>query len=205
MLGIGIDYAIQMHSRIEEEVDHRRRRPTRSRRRRAASAPPCWWSPSTPCSPSSPSSCHRFRWSASSAGCSTVGIIAICISSIINPLAILGIREYRSPTKGKDFSEGRLGRFVVWLGKLPPSTAIAHRRGVRRDLRRRQLAGAVAQARVRPGQLGQPELPRGQGHPRAPERVRAGVGDGPVRRHDRRAQPVRPTDGRLRRHVLARH
>ena len=30
-----------------------------------------------------------------------------------------GIREYRSPTTGKDFREGPLGRLVVKLGGLP--------------------------------------------------------------------------------------
>jgi predicted RND superfamily exporter protein len=54
----------------------------------------------------------------------TVGIVAICISSIINPLAALGIREFKSPTKGRDFREGPLGRFVVWLGHVPASFAI---------------------------------------------------------------------------------
>ena len=32
---------------------------------------------------------------------------------------ILGIREYKSPTTGRDFREGSLGRLVVWLGSLP--------------------------------------------------------------------------------------
>ncbi|MET0160598.1 MAG: MMPL family transporter, partial [Acidimicrobiales bacterium] len=40
------------------------------------------------------------------------------------PLAALGIREFRSPTTGKDFSEGYLGRFVVRLGSLPAWAAI---------------------------------------------------------------------------------
>ena len=48
-----------------------------------------------------------------------VGIAVICFASIILPLATLGIREYQSPTKGGDFSEGYLGRFVVRLGSLP--------------------------------------------------------------------------------------
>lgn len=39
-----------------------------------------------------------------------VGIAVICLNSIVMPLAALGIREFRSPTKGKDFREGILGR-----------------------------------------------------------------------------------------------
>ena len=53
-----------------------------------------------------------------------IGIIAVCVCSIILTLAILGIREYKSPTKGKDFSKGRLSRLVVWLGSLPSKSAI---------------------------------------------------------------------------------
>src|SRR4029453_2612497 len=33
-------------------------------------------------------------------------------------------REYKSPTKGKDFRTGPLGRLVVWLGALPGGVAI---------------------------------------------------------------------------------
>ena len=54
-----------------------------------------------------------------------VGIVAICICSIVLPISILGIREYKSPTKGGDFREGPLGRLVVWLGSLPPKLAPA--------------------------------------------------------------------------------
>ena len=56
-----------------------------------------------------------------------VGIAAICLGSIILPLAILGIREYKSPTKGRDFREGPLGRLVVWLGSIPARAAVAAR------------------------------------------------------------------------------
>ncbi|MGB3413056.1 MAG: MMPL family transporter [Microthrixaceae bacterium] len=123
MLGIGIDYAIQMHSRIEEEaiID---------------SSPHPIQAASRGLGPallvvtfdavfaflaiqiSRVPMVREFGWLL------TVGIIAICVSSIINPLAALGIREYRSPTKTGDYTEGKLGRLVVWLGSAPPSTAI---------------------------------------------------------------------------------
>ncbi len=53
-----------------------------------------------------------------------VGIVAICISSIVNPLAILGIREYKRPTVGKTWTDGYLARFVNGLGRLPAGFAI---------------------------------------------------------------------------------
>jgi uncharacterized protein len=123
MLGVGIDYAIQMHSRIEEEVVIDR-------------------------------AAHPIQEASVNLGPAllvvtfdavfaflalrfarvpmirdfglllAVGIAVICIASIVVPLAALGIREYRSPTKGKDFSHGVLGRLVVWLGSLPTRLAV---------------------------------------------------------------------------------
>jgi hypothetical protein len=122
MLGVGIDYAIQMHARVEEEVVIDRAE-------------------------------HPIQETSKSLGPAllvvtfdaifaflalrfakvpmirdfglllAVGVGVICLCSIIGPLAALGIREYKSPTTGKDFREGRLGRLVVKLGDLP--TAIA--------------------------------------------------------------------------------
>ncbi len=123
MLGVGIDYAIQMHSRIEEEVVIDR-------------------------------SSHPIQEASVNLGPAllvvtfdaifaflalrfakvpmirdfglllAVGIAAICICSIVGPLAALGIREFRSPTKGKDFSRGNLAKLVVFLGSLPRATAV---------------------------------------------------------------------------------
>jgi len=123
MLGVGIDYAIQMHSRIEEEVVIDR-------------------------------AAHPIQEASVNLGPAllvvtfdavfaflalrfarvpmirdfglllAVGIAVICIASIVVPLAALGIREYRSPTQGKDFSHGNLARLVVWLGSLPTRLAL---------------------------------------------------------------------------------
>jgi uncharacterized protein len=123
MLGVGIDYAIQMHSRIEEEVVIDRAE-------------------------------HPIQEAAVNLGPAllvvtfdaifaflalrfakvpmirdfglllAVGIAAICVCSIVLPIAILGIREYKSPTKGRDFSHGNLAKLVVWLGALPSKLAV---------------------------------------------------------------------------------
>ncbi len=123
MLGIGIDYAIQMHARIEEEVVVDR----------------------TP---------HPIQESARNLGPAllivtfdaifafaalrfakvpmlrqfglllAVGVATICVNSIVGPLAILGIREFKSPTRSKDYRAGPLGRLVVWLGSLPRRAAV---------------------------------------------------------------------------------
>jgi hypothetical protein len=124
MLGIGIDYAIQMHARVEEEVvidrsDHPIQETSRNlgpallvvtfdaifafAALRFAKVPMI----------------RDFGLLLA------VGIAAICICSIILPLAILGIREFRSPTKGRDFRAGPLGRLTVRLGSIHARYAIA--------------------------------------------------------------------------------
>ena len=124
MLGVGIDYAIQMHSRIEEEVlldreDH----PIQEA---AVNLGPALLVVTLDA---------VFAFTALRFAkvpmirdfglLLAVGIAVICVVSIIAPLAALGIREYKSPTSSDtDFSEGRLGRFVVKIGSLPSKLAI---------------------------------------------------------------------------------
>jgi hypothetical protein len=48
----------------------------------------------------------------------------VCVCSIIGPLAFLGIREFKSPTTGVDFSHGRLARLTAWMGSVPAKAAI---------------------------------------------------------------------------------
>ena len=117
MLGIGIDYAIQMHARVEEEVViDRAPHPIQETSRNLGPA------------------LLVVTFDAIFAFAALrfakvpmlrefgllliIGVTAICVNSIIGTLAILGIREYQSPTKGRDFREGPLGRLTVRLGSL---------------------------------------------------------------------------------------
>jgi hydrophobe/amphiphile efflux-3 (HAE3) family protein len=123
LLGVGMDYAIQMHSRIEEEVIlDRASHPIQAAARGlgpallvvtfdAVFAFMALWFAKTP-------AIREFG------SLLVIGIIAVCVCSIIATLAVLGIREYKSPTKGKDFSQGRLSRVAVFLGSLPQRTAV---------------------------------------------------------------------------------
>ena len=123
MLGVGIDYAIQMHARVEEEaILDRSEHPIQETARNLGPA------------------LLVVTFDAIFAFAAlrfakvpmirdfglllAVGIAAICICSIVTPLAILGIREHRSPTTGKDFREGALGKIVVFLGRTPSAFAI---------------------------------------------------------------------------------
>jgi hydrophobe/amphiphile efflux-3 (HAE3) family protein len=123
MLGVGIDYAIQMHSRIEEEVIIDRAE-----------------HPIQEASVNLGPALLVVTFDAVFAFLAlrfaqvpmirdfglllAVGIAVICLCSIVVPLATLGIREYRSPTQGRDFSHERLARLVVWLGSLPRKMAV---------------------------------------------------------------------------------
>jgi hydrophobe/amphiphile efflux-3 (HAE3) family protein len=123
LLGVSMDYTIQMHSRIEEEVVlDRAAHPIQSAARGlgpallvvtfdAVFAFMAMWFAKVP-------GIRQFG------SLLVVGIIAVCVCSIIATLAVLGIREFKSPTKAKDFSKGVLSRIVVRLGSLPSKTAV---------------------------------------------------------------------------------
>jgi uncharacterized protein len=123
MLGIGIDYAIQMHARVEEEVViDRDPHPIQETARNLCPALLVVTFDAifafTALRFAKVPMLRQFGLLLA------VGIAVICLCSIIAPLATLGIREYKSPTKGRDFRTGPLGRLVVWLGGLPGGVAI---------------------------------------------------------------------------------
>jgi hydrophobe/amphiphile efflux-3 (HAE3) family protein len=123
LMGVGMDYSIQMHSRIEEEVVlDRAAHPIQAAARGlgpallvvtfdAVFAFIAMWFAKVP-------AIRQFG------SLLIIGIIAVCVCSIILTLAILGIREYKSPTTGKDFSKARLSRIVVRLGSVPAKAAL---------------------------------------------------------------------------------
>jgi hydrophobe/amphiphile efflux-3 (HAE3) family protein len=123
MLGIGIDYAIQMHARVEEEVViDRAEHPIQETARNLG--PALLVVTFDAIFAFLALQFARVPMIRDFGVLLAVGIAAICVGSIILPLAILGIREFRSPTKGRDFRRGPLGRLVVWLGSLPTRTAL---------------------------------------------------------------------------------
>ncbi len=128
MLGIGIDYAIQMHARVEEEVvvsraDH----PIQETARNLGPA----LLVVTIDAILAFAALHyaKVPMLREFGLLLIIGVTAICLNSIMGTLAILGIREYRSPTKGVDFTEGFLGRLTVRLGsitdRVAPALAVA--------------------------------------------------------------------------------
>lgn len=123
LLGMGIDYAIQMHSRIEEEVGvDRATHPIQEAAREMGPglvAVTCvaviaFLSLLIAQVPM----IRAFGYLLA------VGIVVVLLVSITIPLAALGRREYRKPSKGVDVRESPLSRLVVRLGSLSPKLAI---------------------------------------------------------------------------------
>jgi len=122
MLGVGIDYAIQMHARIEEEVIiDREENPIQESAR--ALGPALLVVTFDAIFAFLALRFAKVPMIRDFGTLLAVGIAAICLCSIVGTLAALGIREYKSPTTGKDFRDGRLGRLVVRLGGLPARIA----------------------------------------------------------------------------------
>ena len=117
MLGIGIDYSIQMHARVEEEVviDHSEHPIQESARNLGPALLVVTFDAIFAFAALRFSKVPMIR---SFGLLLAVGVAAICFCSIAGTLSALGIREYRSPTKRRDYREGPLGRLVVWLGSL---------------------------------------------------------------------------------------
>jgi hydrophobe/amphiphile efflux-3 (HAE3) family protein len=123
MLGIGIDYTIQMHARVEEEVVvDRSEHPIQESAR--ALGPALLIVTFDAIFAFAALRFARVPMIRQFGLLLAVGVAAICINSIVGTLAALGIREYKMPTQRKDYRSGPLGRLVVWLGGLPERTAI---------------------------------------------------------------------------------
>lgn len=124
MLGVGIDYAIQMHARVEEEVIlNEAEHPIQEAARNLGPALLVVTFDAV------------FAFAALTfakvpmirqfGALLAVGIAMICLCSIIAPLATLGIREFRSPTKRVQSKRSKvLGNIVVKLGNLPHSLGV---------------------------------------------------------------------------------
>ncbi|MFN8053362.1 MAG: MMPL family transporter [Acidimicrobiales bacterium] len=123
MLGIGIDYAIQMHARVEEEaVIGRSDHPIQETARNLGPA-------LLVVTFDAVFAFAALHWAKvpmlrDFGLLLAVGVAVICLASIIVPLATLGIREFRKPTPKGDYNEGWLGNLVVRLGGLPALAAI---------------------------------------------------------------------------------
>jgi hydrophobe/amphiphile efflux-3 (HAE3) family protein len=122
MLGVGIDYAIQLHARVEEEVVMTRdAEPIQQTARNLC--PALLVVTFDAVFAFAALRFARVPMLRDFGLLLAIGIAIICLCSIVVPLAVLGIREQRSPTPAGEWRQGPLGRLVVRLGSLPPRTA----------------------------------------------------------------------------------
>jgi hydrophobe/amphiphile efflux-3 (HAE3) family protein len=123
LLGVGIDFAIQMHSRVEEEVVlDRAAHPIQET---AVNLVPALIVATVAAmlaflalNLSKVPGIREFGILLA------LGIVVICIASVVLTTSALGYREYRKPTTPGDYTHGPLGRFVVVLGALPRKAAV---------------------------------------------------------------------------------
>ena len=192
LLGVGIDYAIQMHSRVEEEVILARApHPIQATARNlgpallvvtfdAVFAFAALLLAKVPM-------LRQFGWLL------IVGIIAVCICSIIAPLAFLGIREFQVADQG--------GRLLPWppgqahrlVGQRSGQSRHPLRRGCHRDPHRWAGGGRPHPTADRPAAMDRPGFTDGEGRQclEGGDRDRQRGG----RRHPHRQPLERPVGG----------
>ena len=123
LLGMGIDYAIQMHARIEEEVRiDRNPHPLQETARELI--PGLGAVTAVAIIAFLSLQIAQVPMIRSFGLLLAVGITVVLLCSTVFPLSALGFREHRSPTVGKDYREGLLSRVVVRLGGLSTKFAV---------------------------------------------------------------------------------
>jgi uncharacterized protein len=123
LLGMGIDYAIQVHARVEEEVIiDRATHPIQETSRNLG--PPLVIVTIAGVIAFLSLQFAQVPMIREFGILLAMGIVVVLITSIVVPMAALGAREYKARTEGNDYRAGALGRAVVKLGSLPPKVAL---------------------------------------------------------------------------------
>jgi hypothetical protein len=121
LLGIGIDFAVQMHSRVEEEVALDRA-PHPIQETTTNLAPPLIIATLAAAVSFLALLLAEVPMIRSFGVLLAIGILVVLVADIVLPTAILGAREYNSPTPQRDYTTDAVGRGIVKLGSLPHST-----------------------------------------------------------------------------------
>jgi hydrophobe/amphiphile efflux-3 (HAE3) family protein len=123
LLGIGIDFAVQLHSRVEEEGSlGRAADPPREALTRLAPALVV-----ATVAGVLAFLALRFSEVPMIRDCGVllaIGLPAVVLAAVLLTTGALGWREQRSPTQPRDYTRGLLGHLVVGLGSLPRATAL---------------------------------------------------------------------------------
>jgi uncharacterized protein len=118
LIGVGVDFAIQMHSRVEEEVVVDREQ-TPIQETTTNLAPPLIIAALAAIVAFLALQLSRVPMIRDFGVLLSIGMVALVFTGIVLPTALLGYREYRWRTTSKDYREGTVARLVVRLGSLP--------------------------------------------------------------------------------------
>jgi uncharacterized protein len=118
LLGIGIDFAIQMHSRVEEEVALDRA--THPIQETTTNLVPALLIATMAAVVSFLALLlARVPMIREFGVLLAIGISVVLIADVLLTTAVLGAREYRRPTPPRDYTTDAIGRGIVKLGSLP--------------------------------------------------------------------------------------
>jgi len=118
LLGIGIDFAVQLHSRVEEEVQLDRA-PHPIQETTTNLGPPLVIATVAAAVSFLALLLAEVPMIRSFGVLLAMGIVIVVVADIVLSVAILGNREYRSPTPPRDYTRDAVAAGVVKLGGLP--------------------------------------------------------------------------------------
>ncbi|MEJ7844518.1 MAG: MMPL family transporter [Acidimicrobiales bacterium] len=118
LLGVGIDFAIQMHSRVEEEVqldraDHPIQETTRNL------VPPLIIATIAAALAFLALLLAEVPMIREFGLLLALGVTVVLVADVVIPTAVLGSREHRSPTPPRDYTTDKMSALVMKLGSLP--------------------------------------------------------------------------------------
>ena len=143
LIGLGMDFAIQIHNRAQEECS-KTRAGSRSRRRSPGSVPPLALATTVAVASFLVMRISKVPMIRDFGVLLALGIVALVLAGVVMTVAILALRERRSPTT-QPMRHGVAERLVVWLGR----PAVAGRRPAARPGRRRARGRASAWSTMR--------------------------------------------------------
>jgi uncharacterized protein len=122
LIGLGIEFAIQVQNRIEEERANGRG-PTPFERTMRGMGPPLLTATAAAVIAFLTVRISKVPMVQDFGVLLSIGIVALLIAGVVLPITIIGARERRSPT-AKEPVEGWVERFVYWLGSLPRAAVL---------------------------------------------------------------------------------
>lgn len=118
LLGIGIDFAIQLHSRVEEEVQLDRA-PHPIQETTVNLMPPLVIATIAAAVSFITLLLAEVPMIRSFGVLLALGIVVVVVADVVITTTVLGAREHRSPTPARDYTRDPIGQGIVVLGSLP--------------------------------------------------------------------------------------